>query len=197
MTAWDTTTGDKATCRQVFLTAVAEHVAKPTEFFVLPSSDAHEVTLLKARWPNSRIRGVERDTNVFEHIQRTHFGVHVDRMSVRQFVDREIAHPSGVCFDAAFLDYTGICTPDNLRDVCAFVDAQTKDTFILGLTFHKATRGKKNDVRNVVMSHSWIEDDDLDQIEDMDSSDWNTPHYIADAVCGAIENGFRDIAAQR
>jgi uncharacterized protein (DUF2132 family) len=184
---WQTQEGEKQACRETLVEAIRTHLAKPADFFVLPSEDAHDVYMLKDAWPKSRIQGVERDPEVCRIIRERHTDVLVSRMTVTDYLRREREHPSGQLFDAAFLDYTGWLSHQNLQDVVQFACLLAKPKFILGLTFMKNARKARAEVEQTVLNHSCLDDDDLEAVEDLGAANWNRPIYIADTVCAAIE----------
>lgn len=186
MTAWNTVTGPKQECRETFISGIRDHITAPTDFFVLPSEDAHDANLIKGEWPISRIRGVERDKAIWSTIDAAHLHVDTWNMDITEYVRRESSSPTRV-FDAAFLDYTGWMSEGNLGDVATFAARLSKPKFMLAVTFQKNARRERDRVRDSVLKHSCLEDNDLRTVEDNDTGEWNSSLYIADAICGAIE----------
>jgi hypothetical protein len=187
---FDTIAGEKQICRERFVTAIADCIPNPSDIFLLPSENARDATMLWERWPEVRIDGVERDGAIFEHINRTHRRLRVYQGTVGGYIrtmlvrDRELKAPT---FDAAFLDYMGAAKPDDVADICSFVDILAKPRFVLGLTFIKAARGASERVEDFVRSKAWLEEDE----EFDDGNAWNTPQNLANAICHAIERGYQ------
>ena len=187
---FDTATGEKQICRERFIAAIAEYIPNPSDIFVLPSENARDATMLWERWPEVRIDGVERDNAVFEHINRTHRRLRVYQSTIRGYIrtmmvrDRELKAPT---FDAAFLDYMGAAKPDDVADICNFVDILSTSRFVLGLTFIKAARGASDKVEDLVRSKAWLEEDE----EFDDGNAWNTSQNLANAICRAMERGYQ------
>lgn len=187
MTAWNIVTGPKQECREAFISGIRDHIARPTDFFVLPSEDAHDAHLIKEEWPRSRIRGVEKEKAIWSVIDADHLHVDTWHMDIAEYVRRETVDKPTRVFDASFLDYTGWMSEGNLRDVASFAARLSKPKFILAVTFQKSVRRERDRVRDSVLNHSCLEDYDLRAVEDGDTGEWNNSLYIADAVCGAIE----------
>jgi hypothetical protein len=187
---FDTATGEKQICREHFIAAIADHIPNPSDIFVLPSENARDALMLWERWPEVRIEGVERDGALFEHINRTHRRLRVLRGTVGGYIrtwmvgDRELKAPT---FDAAFLDYMGAAKPDDVVDICNFVDILSASRFVLGLTFMKAARGASERVEDFVRTKAWLEEDE----EFDDGNAWNTSQNLANAICQAIERGYQ------
>jgi hypothetical protein len=154
-----TNTGPKQKCREAFIAAVRENIPQPRNFFLLPSKDAHDAVLVHRNWPHARIVGVEKDTMIFDYIDRQHHNIYPFKMTVHQYVSafRYIPQPP---FDAAFIDYTGTASLTNVADVCDFTAYLAAPTFILGLTFVKNARGKMSSVEGVIRDTIWLEEEE-------------------------------------
>src|SRR3954470_6784486 len=107
---YDTTTGRKQDCRVTFINAVREHIPNPLSFFTLTSENAHDARLIHEAWPQASIRGVEKKTDVFNHILNHHHIIDPYKGTVGEYVrDHADMFRRGKYryFDAAFIDYTG------------------------------------------------------------------------------------------
>jgi hypothetical protein len=185
---YDTTEGPKQECRVRFIQAVAEHIADPRHFFMLPSRNAHDAILVSQHWPHARIVGVEQDTAIFDYIDRTHRNINPFRGTVRDYIEfhREAFRTCRIKpFDAAFLDYTGQASRSNVADVCEFITHFTKQVSLVGLTFTKRARHEASSVEQMVRLATYLDED-----ETFGLSDWNTSLNLANAVCGCLEGGI-------
>ena len=77
--------------------------------------------------------------------------------------------------------------PDDVADICNFVDILSTSRFVLGLTFIKTARGASARVEDLVRSKAWLEEDE----EFDDGNAWNTSQNLANAICRAMERGYQ------
>jgi hypothetical protein len=178
-----TRTGPKQECREAFIAAVRANIVQPRNFFLLPSQDAYDADLVHQHWPQARITGVEKDTAIFDHLDRQHPNIYPFKMTVHQYVShfRHITQPP---FDAAFIDYTGTASLTNVADVCEFTAHLAAPTFILGLTFIKNARSKMSSVEGMIRDTIWLEEEEV-----YGQKPLNTTLNVATMVCTALNQG--------
>lgn len=188
MKPYDTLDGEKQRCRELFVETVSDNITSPKYFFVLPAENAHDAKLIKQTWPQSRIEGVEVNRKVFNHIEEQHS--HIINKMYNETVGDYVQHTKGrrqMPFDAAFLDYTGMPSLKNIKDVCEFVTHLTGQTSVIGITFTSRLLRKTEEIADMMMNvqrESWIIEDEDNPLEDA--------RAVANVVCQYLDEGIKE-----
>ena len=191
--AYDITTGEKQNCRELLIKHVKENITDPANCFLLPGEFAHDAKLVQDNL-NCRISGVERDKRIFDKIEREFRWIHIENLSVQEYINKH-TNAGSVKFDFAFLDYLGEYNSDRQQEINGIIRHLMKPKSIIGLTFQKAARQIGKEARDEMVygniPFEWTYADTDPTIE-WEKEEANTPLNIAMVIQGKLLNILGD-----